>query len=233
MGLDIVELVMAVEDEFGVRFVDSEYQEMTTVGKMHEAILKQLAERPQTVSGCPSMKAFLRLRSHLVDAGLIRRSGFRPSIHLDTAIPRRYRRRLWPRLESATRLRLPRLHRPLWLTIALMCGVGSITVAIMGAALPGDSMVIFCTPFLIGILALAALLVSEPFATHLPDGCVTVGHLVKEAVRVNHSQLMAVREEVNPDDVWNRLHAIVVEQLCVRPDEVTRETRWIEDLKTG
>jgi hypothetical protein len=39
----------------------------------------------------------------------------------------------------------------------------------------------------------------------------------------------------SPDDAetWKRLHEIVVEQLGVRPDEVTPTARFIKDLRVG
>jgi acyl carrier protein len=43
-SLDLIELVEALEEEFGVRIDDEELADITTVGEAYEAIEKKLAE---------------------------------------------------------------------------------------------------------------------------------------------------------------------------------------------
>jgi hypothetical protein len=42
MGLDIVELVMAVEEGFGIDIADEEAERIVTVGDLRDAILRRL-----------------------------------------------------------------------------------------------------------------------------------------------------------------------------------------------
>lgn len=42
-SLDMVELVMAFEEEFGIEISDAEGENVTTVGEAHELLLKKLA----------------------------------------------------------------------------------------------------------------------------------------------------------------------------------------------
>ena len=44
-GLDVVEVVMAVEQEFGIRIPDAEAEKLETVGKLHACIAGQVAVR--------------------------------------------------------------------------------------------------------------------------------------------------------------------------------------------
>lgn len=48
MGLQIVELMMSVEDAFGMEFTDANAAKLSTVGAMHDAILQTLRERGES-----------------------------------------------------------------------------------------------------------------------------------------------------------------------------------------
>lgn len=72
MGLDVVELVMAWEEEFNISISDSDAEKMLTVRHAIDLIALKLgvADGPGT---CPSMRAFHRLRQDLSFAGFNRR----------------------------------------------------------------------------------------------------------------------------------------------------------------
>ena len=50
MGLDAVELVMAIEDEFDLHISDDDAAKMITVGDMHDYVVAQLRARGETPS---------------------------------------------------------------------------------------------------------------------------------------------------------------------------------------
>ena len=49
MGLDTVELVMAIEEEFEMQISDGEAERLLTVGNIHERVIQTLTERGQPV----------------------------------------------------------------------------------------------------------------------------------------------------------------------------------------
>ena len=49
MGLDVVELVMNVEQQYGFRIPDHEAREMRSVGDLHQYILDHATPRPDSV----------------------------------------------------------------------------------------------------------------------------------------------------------------------------------------
>ena len=48
MGLDIVELLMAVEDEFGIEFAEADAEKVAVLGEMHASIVRALRMRGET-----------------------------------------------------------------------------------------------------------------------------------------------------------------------------------------
>ena len=45
MGLDAVDLVMAIEDEFSINLSDENASRLETVGDLHQAVLQRLQEK--------------------------------------------------------------------------------------------------------------------------------------------------------------------------------------------
>jgi acyl carrier protein len=60
MGLDTVELVMAVEEEFGMEIPDAAAEKMFTVGDLHSFLVQELSRRSQTA--VDERRIFERLR---------------------------------------------------------------------------------------------------------------------------------------------------------------------------
>jgi acyl carrier protein len=64
MGLDTVEIVMAIEDEFQIEISDNDAEKMFTPGDIHEFVLRTLKARGETVD---ADAAWLRVHKILVD----------------------------------------------------------------------------------------------------------------------------------------------------------------------
>jgi acyl carrier protein len=64
MGLDTVELIMRVEEDFGIGISDREAEQLTTVGQIHQHVLAALRQR-----GTPAdaEKVFSQLREIICD----------------------------------------------------------------------------------------------------------------------------------------------------------------------
>lgn len=239
MGLDIVEIIMEVEEEFGVSLRDDELQHVKTVGDLHEVILACLA-RKKNLSGdfCPSATAFYRLRYGFRSLWGIPRPSVLPSAMTRATLGSHLDRPQWQNLSDATQLRLPPLGRPRWLVRLLL-------VATLGAALwtGGWFWWVMGVPFddsasiaLLVVVLLASTLtwLTRPHITSLPANCHTIGGLAREVGRVNFGRLLERTGRIpDSDQVWETLKTLLVEQLALTPDQVTREARIIEDLGAG
>ena len=93
MGLDTVELVMEIEDEFGFSLPDADAELIQTAGQLHAYVCQRL--RPARPGACPSARAFYRLRRVFLVHGPATRTAVRPSARVASLLPPEFRHR-WP-----------------------------------------------------------------------------------------------------------------------------------------
>src|SRR5205809_427702 len=70
MGLDLVELVMEVEDEFGIQIADDDASHIETVGQLHSYVCRKIGSGHAIQGRCHSMAVFHRVREALVNTGI-------------------------------------------------------------------------------------------------------------------------------------------------------------------
>jgi hypothetical protein len=93
MGLDIVELILAVEDGFGIHIDDQEAGNVLTAGELHALVIGKLENRYS--SRCLTSVAFYRTRKGIVDTLGLDRRQVKPSTTLASILPRNGRRKNW------------------------------------------------------------------------------------------------------------------------------------------
>jgi acyl carrier protein len=79
MGLDSVELVMAIEDEFGIVIPDADAAQLAVLGAMHGFIVRALRERGDTPD---DDQVWERLRNVVVKQLGVRPGEVTPSAHI-------------------------------------------------------------------------------------------------------------------------------------------------------
>lgn len=111
MGLDAVELVMAVEEKFGISISDEEATKALTVGDLKGLVRAKLDI--SDAAGCLTQRAFhLIRRNATAEFGVLRRS-LRPDTSLETVVPQSTRRESWQHFQVVLRVaQLPELVRP-------------------------------------------------------------------------------------------------------------------------
>ena len=68
MGLDSLEILMKVEDTFGIKIPDREAEQILTVGDFHNAVWRHLSGKHS--DKCKSQNLFYKLRICLILFGL-------------------------------------------------------------------------------------------------------------------------------------------------------------------
>src|SRR5580658_5428920 len=108
MGLDGIELVLAIEEAFRIHIDDEEAGNVSTVGELHRLVASKLSRQPAGL--CLTSAAFYRMRRGIVAALGIERHQVKPSTLLDAILPRNDRHDAWRRIQAAMELKLPERH---------------------------------------------------------------------------------------------------------------------------
>lgn len=240
MGLDGVELIMAIEEEFNIEIPNEEAERIRTAGDLCELAIRLMnpGTAPQGQTG-GTVRAFNSVRHALMVALDMPRTEVTADLYLDRLFPLRSRRALWQAASAASEFAFPELVCPRWLVQSLTYGVGALcllALLIPLMAFRGHSPMLRFLALgaigvpLIGFLSALAYRVSRPWARLFPFGIVTVGDLTHYVAR---------RYRLDPlfpatqDQVWQRVQEIIVQQLGVRPEQVTWDADLVRDLGIG
>lgn len=227
MGLDIVELVFAVEDAFGISITDEEASHTATVGQLHALVMSKLG--PAETPVCLTSAAFYRTRRALMETVPIPRREIRPSTPVEEVFPRRRRRELWPRFRRELALKLPELAHPGWTMLSLLAC--AIAVAVVYPVTTGQPLSAAATWSLLAIPLWALFLkLTASLATRLPDGMNTVGDLSRIVLALNHAHFARTQRAWSPDEVWESLCRVIVEQTGVPRYKIAPEATFAGDL---
>jgi acyl carrier protein len=223
MGLDSVELIIEVEEHFGITISDAEAQGIVTVGDMLTLIDSRVASSRQ--SRCHTLVAFLQVRNFMRDFLQQPNRRMRPSNRIAAIIPWPRRREFWFSLHELYGTWLPPLclPQPLRLLNVLISvaalAVGASTALIDPAILP------------LGILAAFAFIVLlqmllSPLRIEPPTKLASLGGLSLRLVGLS----AATKQIASSDDVLTDLQAIVSDALGVDRDKVVPEAQFVKDL---
>jgi hypothetical protein len=234
MGLDGVEVLVAVEKAFGIEIPNAEAARLVTVGLLEESVLAKIP--PAQPGVCLTRTAFYRLRAALVETLGIPREQVRPGSSLDEMIAPHERRRRWEALSAAARLRLPGLVLPRPAVAILLAAVlvvyvtGAVELTKRSFSAGFAAMVMLAPAALLGWTLFHA---TRPLARATRPGFRTVGGLAMAAARLDYGALATERRAASDREVHRIIRAIIVEETCLDPDLVVPEARFVEDLRFG
>jgi hypothetical protein len=213
MGLDIIELFLAVEDTFQIHIPDEEASEVRTVGDLHGLVAAKLQQNEEP-KRCLTSAAFYRTRRGIVDGVGVERRGIRPATLLEVILPLRRRREKWRSIQAAMNLKLPGLQHPGWIQIGLLTAGVVLTVA--PAIHYRSSVVSILLLFFLGLVAGGLLIKLTPaLAVAFPNHDATVGELAKDVLVLNHGRLAEEMGGWNRSEIWTTLRRLIVKQTGV------------------
>lgn len=223
MGLDYVELVLAIEESFQIHIADEEACSISTVGDLHRLILTKLEVQPSAT--CLTSVAFYRTRKAIMNGLGLPRDRLKPSMALQEILPLQDRRVRWRRIQDATGLLIPDLQQPAWVL------VGFLLSALALSAIPVvKGTLSFGWMLPIWILTSAILLRFRGFAVDFPNRSITIGDLARNVLARNYGQLLAEKGGGSEQDSWESLCRILIEQTGVSRAQITPQAQIVRDL---
>jgi len=112
MGLDSVELVMAIEEEFGIEIPNEDAEQITTVGQMYDFLRKTLHSTPP--AHCMTQRMFYRVRRAIIENYGVPKQSITLDTKLKDLVPEQHLKNKWPYLDLFAELDFPKLDRNWW-----------------------------------------------------------------------------------------------------------------------
>ncbi|TWT64907.1 acyl carrier protein [Crateriforma conspicua] len=229
MGLDAVEIVMDVEDHFGISIQNTEAERVRTVGDL-VALIQSRIEAAHLAT-CPTLKSFLCLRSTVRKLTSDETLRIRTGTRVVDVMNRSQRRRLWTQLDDILGTAPPGLRRPPTLRKLLALLVLTAIVIAIVAAVAIDVAILPLTLALAAIVTLVLHVITVPFRIYPPDTLSTFGGLARRIAGVTVATKQLHLGSV--DAILDELRPIVVDTLGVDSSEVVLNARFVEDLGMG
>ena len=226
MGLDTVELVMDVEDHFGILLREDDSQRIRTTGDLADVILARILA--SAVTPCPSIRAFYELRM-VIRASLGSTDlRMRPSTPLAGLIPVSHRRACWTAIQSKQPWRFPGLQLKRQTYRFAMAFIAFLFV-IPCCFLPFEMWMISIP--LSSLVSTFLYTWIKRYRSEIPPIYKTVGDLVRSSL----GSVIATKNTdlTTKELVLGDLYPIVAEQFGVDLKKLSPQTRFVEDLGAG
>ncbi len=232
MGLEAVDIVMELEDEFGVKLPDAECSRVRTVADLAALVLAHCSDRSHP---CPTSKRFYALRrAHRVHSQAGPRT-FRPCAMLADVFPKGPgRMRAWSALRDtdpyipALRPSDPADAALLLLTVFAL--VGAFASCMLTASSVGWVAASALGVFWLITFAALAPTIQHACSREFPQGCTTVADLIRSSmppeIPTEQGKRLAFEQ-----GILERTRVILSEQLSLPLDRVRAESRLVEDLE--
>lgn len=228
MGLDSVELIVEVENEFQIEILDIEAENILTVGDFYECVIQKLAFSPDEINQarCKSQEYFYELRKVLIEDFQQERKTISPKTSLHAIFEKKKIRASWKILAEKIEVKMPDLERPKWMNNLIIWTflILGISVSIIG--------IISGHYYLLGIWIMVVYALewlfklTEPFAIH--SNIESLGELVNAIISENYRALVLSKSSKN--DIYLILQGIISEKVGVPIKDIKYNAKIVDDL---
>jgi len=230
MGLDSVEILMKVEDTFGIKIPNREAEQILTVGDFHNVVWKRLQGKPN--SKCLSQGLFYKLRRAFVEKFNITPHELHPELSPENIFPKAGRREAYLNFAETTNLKLPALVLTQgWETFLIAFGLTVIAGA-LGASLILINYFDFTKwtlLFPVAGIALTILLSNllNPLRIRIQDP--TVRAFTERTLVLNYSKT-AGNTDLNRQEMEMIINHIIADMSGLELEEISAEKKIGDDL---
>jgi acyl carrier protein len=222
MGLDSVELLLAIEEEFQITLTDDEAFKSETPNLLTDKVYSKLRKSRQEV--CPSIHGFFVVRKILIEQLEISREKIKPETMLDEVINEKSRKKIWKNLlfsiSKGQNIYAP-LEKSSWMKVLITGSIMLTFILIMIET--GDIVLSLIPSCIIGIILNFVIL---PFQSKFPRNYQTI----KDLIRVVSTLDTKIWSR---DEVYHRVKKVVTEQLDVKEEDVQPNSHFVNDLGMG
>lgn len=231
MGLDYVELIMALEERFGIAIPDEDAEHLSTPGKVADYVFSKVQQATQPT--CLTQRSFHLLRRGWLTTLNTPRSQFRLDSELEGLIPLKDRRQTWESLgQHVGALTWPELEFPRPLLVAVWATPVTSFVAIylwMIQGLHYDSLTAAIASFAITLVIACLLpLAAKPFKRNVPQEIPCVKELTEFLVSRNPRLVKGDDKKWTREEVYLAVREVVIEQ-CGTSD-FNEDSNFITDI---
>ncbi len=226
MGLDSIDLVVAIEKAFDIKIPDSEAEKILTVGDMYNAVHKHINEANN--HKCLTQKIFYHLRANMVSMGIAGPAAIKPQTGLETLIPLNSRYNDWQQLQSASGYKMPVLKfsgniEMLISAVYIICFISivGITMAVVEGLMSGGYVIY---PLMLAgiIYGLNRLLDKRKTRFQVAD----MRTLISAILSMNKFD----RTEMGRKDVELLINNIISDKNGIAMEEITPDKYFVKDL---
>jgi len=230
MGLDAVELILSIEERFGIEVSDEEAANILAVGQMQNLILSKLNISDEET--CLTQQAFHLIRKTAMTAFGVSRKALKPDTLLDSFMPRETRKEDWLRLQSGLGVfQMPDLARPTSVVTVVTLLVLLILVSTSWyGALKGPFGPWFVTGVVVAVgVGWVGAKFTQRFKTEFREGYSRVRDLARYVVARHPELLRRPRSKTwTLEEVKCLLREVIVEQTGV--SKFDGSSRFVADL---
>ncbi len=210
----LVDLLLSIEDAFGIDFETVRLEAVETLGDLHAVIVTHLSESTAPYESTRRFREFRRALEEVAPSPI----RVRPSTEFETAIPARDRREVWRELARRTTFRLPRLTLPVPRGSATLL----LVMLAVSLALPGSGPVVGA-----GLLLTCAALVGLwrlDLGTRAPIGCRTLRDVIYGSLAEDPPRPAGIQRA----EAWGTLRALVAPYSRTPVDRLDPRSRVLE-----
>lgn len=221
MGLDAVELVMAVEERFGIEIKDEEAEKLRTPALLTDFVVAKT--KAQKSDYCATQRAFYRLRRAAMETFQVHRNQVRTDTRLEELFHKASRRELWERFGySVGAIAWPKLEYP-WAFSGPVMTIVAVLAGLSGfflfQVLPYPVWVGWLLAFsLWAAITTGVFEIAQRFRTDFPKRTKTIGDLTRRLVLTYPNFAESESNSWTRENVRLAIREIICEQLGLDND---------------
>jgi acyl carrier protein len=230
MGLDSVEILVNVENAFGITISNYEAEKIYTVGDIHNIVWRNIQGRQSM--RCKSQQLFYKLRYILINRYKVPRETIELDASLNNIFPQKNRRLKYHKLQKELQLKLPQLALPAaWARTLVVT-----SVILIPGALAVTLVLIYGYHRTRWLYLLPALgLLATVFISNILDAVrtefrpETVKDYTKEVLSLNYGTLMQDKH-IDRKEMEGLINNIIAETIGIDLREISPEKSLAYDL---